>query len=172
MLDLDAFLTAVYVAVDDLYRERLAPAMAHRPGPKPVLSDSDVRTLAVCCAWGQWDSGRGFYRFACARLRPLFPCLVAYPEFNRRRRGLDPALAAVQRALAQRLGADLTRERLLDTVPVPVMVRKRHDDRRHRAKTLVGLVTHVQAALTAHTLGVSLNLALGRPPLALQDLVA
>jgi hypothetical protein len=297
MLDLDAFLTAVYVAVDDLYRARLAPVMAHRPGPKPVLSDSEVLTLALCCAWGPWDSERSFYRFACARLRPLFPRLVAYPEFNRRRRSLYPALAAVQRALAQRLGADLEPERLLDTVPVPVMVLKRHDDRgldfggaaevawcqakrqyyyglklvlaltldgvivrydlvpgatndreaagcvlepgrrywadkgffgrrrqadwreidhvdvratpprgvrapwpprlryrvarlrqlvevvgaqlvgqfrltRHRAKTLVGLVTRVQAALTAHTLGVVLNLALGRPPLALADLVA
>jgi hypothetical protein len=297
MLDLDASLTAVYVAVDDLYRGRLAPVMAHRPGPKPVLSDSEVLPLALCCAWGPWDSERAFYRFACARPRPLFPRLVADPEFNRRRRGLYPALAAVQRALAEGLGADLERERLLDTVPVPVMVLKRHGDRgldfggaaevawcqakrqfyfglklvlaltldgvivrddlvpaatndraaadavlepgrrywadkgffgarrqrdwreldgadvratpprggrgqwpprlryrvarlrqlvavvgaqlvgqfkltRHRAKTLVGLVARVQAALTAHTLGVALNLALGRPPLALQDLVA
>jgi hypothetical protein len=296
MLDLDAFLTAVYVAVDDLYRALVAPAVAHRPGPKPALSDSEVLTLAVCCVWGPWDSERAFYRFACARLRPLFPRLVAYPEFNRRRRSLYPALAAVQRGLARRLGADLERERLLDTVPVPVMVLKRHDDRgltfdgaadvgwcqakrqfyyglklvlaltldgvvvrydlvpaatndraaahavlepgcrywadkgffgercqaewratdradvratpprraparwppafarraarlrqrievvgaqlvdqfrltRHRAKTLGGLLARVQAALTAHTAGVYLNLALGRPALALKDLL-
>ena len=128
-LDLDTFLTALYTVVDDLYRERLAGVMAHRPGPKPVLSDSEVLTLAVCAEWGPWDSERAFYRVVRRRLRPLFPRLVSYPEFNRRRRSLYPALAAIQRGIAQRLGADLQRERLLDTVPVPVMVLKRHDDR-------------------------------------------
>jgi hypothetical protein len=38
-------------------------------------------------------------------------------------------LAAIQRAVAERLGAHLERERLLDTKPVAVMVLKRHDDR-------------------------------------------
>ena len=51
-LDLDTFLTAVYTIVDDLYRERLAAAMRHRPGPAPVLSDSEVLTLAICAEWG------------------------------------------------------------------------------------------------------------------------
>jgi hypothetical protein len=126
-LDLDTFLTALYTVVDDLYAERVAPAVAHRPGPAPVLSDSEVLALSLCAEWGPWESERAFYRFVCRRLRPLFPRLVSYPEFNRRRRSLYPALAAVQRGLAQRLGADLERERLLDTVPVPVMVLKRHD---------------------------------------------
>ena len=34
--DLDTFLTAVYAIVDDLYRERLAAALGHRPVPMPV----------------------------------------------------------------------------------------------------------------------------------------
>src|SRR5688500_1784315 len=118
-LDLDTFLTALYTAVDDRYAARVAPAVAHRPGPKPVLSDSEVLTLAVCAEWGPWDSERAFYRFVRRRLRPLFPRLVSYPEFDRRRRSLYPALAAVQRGIAARLGADLERERLLATVPVP-----------------------------------------------------
>src|SRR3989442_13233936 len=98
-LDLDTFLTALYTVVDDLYAARLAGVMAHRPGPKPVLSDSEVLTLAVWAEWGPWDSERAFYRFARRRLRPLFPRLVSCPEFNRRRRSLYPALAAVQRGL-------------------------------------------------------------------------
>ena len=128
-LDLDTFLTAVYTIVDDLYRERLAAAMRHRPGPAPILSDSEVLTLAICAEWGTWDSERAFWRFASRRLRHLFPRLVDQSEFNRRRRSLYPALAAIQRAVAERLGADLERERLLDTKPVAVMVLKRHDDR-------------------------------------------
>ena len=128
-LDLDTFLTTLYTVVDDLYRERLASALARRPGPAPALSDSEVLTLAICAEWGPWDSERGFWRFARARLRHLFPRLVDQSEFNRRRRCLYPALAAIQRAVAERLGAGLERERLLDTKPVAVMVLKRHDDR-------------------------------------------
>lgn len=128
-LDLETFLTALYTTVDDLYRERLAAGMSHRPGPSPALSDSEVLTLAICAEWGAWDSERGFWRFACQRLRHLFPRLVDQSEFNRRRRSLYPALAAIQRAVAERLGAHLERERLLDTKPVAVMVLKRHDER-------------------------------------------
>jgi DDE family transposase len=128
-LDLDTFLTAVYTVVDDLYRERLAGTLARRPGPAPALSDSEVLTLAICAEWGTRDSERSFWRFARRRLRHLFPRLVDQSEFNRRRRSLYPALAAIQRAVARRLGADLEKERLLDTKPVAVMVLKRHDDR-------------------------------------------
>jgi Transposase DDE domain len=128
-LDLDTFLTAAYTVVDDLYRERLAGALRHRPGPAPALSDSEVLALAICAEWGPWDSERGFWRFARRRLRHLFPRLVDQSEFNRRRRSLYPSLAAIQRAVAERLGAHLEGERLLDTKPVPVMVLQRHDDR-------------------------------------------
>jgi hypothetical protein len=128
-IDLETFLTALYTVVDDVYRERLVAALAHRPGPRPALSDSEVLTLAICAEWGAWDSEREFWRFAGRRLRHLFPRLVDQSEFNRRRRSLYPALAAIQRAVARKLGADLERERLLDTKPVAVMVLKRHDDR-------------------------------------------
>ena len=126
-VDWDTFLTAVYTIVDDLYQERLAATVGHRPGPTPALSDSEVLTLAICAEWGAWDSERGFWRFARQRLRHLFPRLVDQSEFNRRRRALYPALAAIQRAVAERLGAHLDRERLLDTKPVAGMVLKRHD---------------------------------------------
>jgi hypothetical protein len=103
--------------------------MAHRPGPAPALSDSEVLTLAICAEWGPWDSERGFGRFARQRLGHRFPRLVDQSEFNPRRRSLYPALAVVQRSVAARLGADVERERLLDSKPVAVMVLKRHDDR-------------------------------------------
>lgn len=300
-LDLDTFLTALYTAVDDLYKERL-PRLAGRRGAKPRLSDSEVLALSVCAEWGMWDSERAYWRFVRARLRHLFPHATDQSQFNRRRRALYPALASIQRALVERLGVDLERERIIDTKPVPVMHLKRRDhnglllagpaggraasagwcaskrehyygfklalsislagvvaryelvpahthdleaaaevlergcrywadkgfaSRRHqeewrefegaevvaepyrssrarwpreysrsvhrvrqlvevvnaqlqgqfaiersRAKTVWGLATRVQAKLTAHTFGVYLNLALGRPALALKDLVA
>ncbi len=128
MLDLDTFLTALYTVVDDLYLERVA-RFTNRPGPVPTLSDSEVLTLSVCAEWGQWDSERGFWRWACKHLTHLFPHLVDQSGFNRRRRALYPALTRIQRALLDRLGVDLQRERLLDTKPVSVMVLKRHDAR-------------------------------------------
>lgn len=42
---------------------------------------------------------------------------------------------------------------------------------RTRAKTLWGLVTRVQAKLTAHTFGIYFNLLMGRPALHLKALV-
>lgn len=128
MLDLDTFLTALYTVVDDLYRERLAEWL-HRRGPEPELSDSEVLTLSVCAEWGSWDSERAFWRFVRKRLGHLFPRAIDQSGFNRRRRALYPALTRIQAAIADRLGANLDRERILDTKPVPVMVLKRHDDR-------------------------------------------
>lgn len=120
-IDLDTFLVALYTEVDDLYKGEPAH-LAHRPGVKPELSDSEVLTLSVCAQWGLWDSERGFGRFAAKHLRHLFPRLLDQSQFNRRRRALYPALT-------QRLGVDLERERLLDTKPVSVRLLKPHDDR-------------------------------------------
>src|SRR5215212_2023258 len=98
-IDLDTFLTAVYTIVDDLYRERLAAHVRHRPGPGPALSDSEVLTLAICAEWGRWDSERSFWRFARAHLDHQFPRLVDQSEFNRRRRFLPHARRLPELAL-------------------------------------------------------------------------
>ena len=42
--------------------------------------DSEVLTLAICAEWGPWDSERGFWRFACQRLRHLFPSLLSVED--------------------------------------------------------------------------------------------
>ena len=51
-IDLDTFLVALYTIVDDLYQQHAAPAKPRRPGPPPVMSDSEVLTLALCRQWG------------------------------------------------------------------------------------------------------------------------
>ncbi len=44
MLDVDTFLTALYVMVDDFCHSQLPK---RRPGPQASLSDSEVITLAI-----------------------------------------------------------------------------------------------------------------------------
>ena len=60
-LDLDAFLTALYTIVDDLYKRYYVCRKPIRPGRRPELSDSEVLTLTLC---GQWfgTSERAFVR--------------------------------------------------------------------------------------------------------------
>jgi hypothetical protein len=74
MADLETFLIEVYVMVDDEV-PRLEAGAPPRPGPAPALSLSEAVTLAVLSQLQRFRSGRDFYRFAEARLRPLFPRL-------------------------------------------------------------------------------------------------
>jgi hypothetical protein len=46
-LDLDTFLTAVYVIVAELYQTQFARRKPRRPGPRPRSRDSEVLTLAL-----------------------------------------------------------------------------------------------------------------------------
>ena len=59
-MDLDTFLVALYTIVDDWYQQHMAGAKPVRPGPRPVVSDSEVLTLALCGQWGG-RSERAFY---------------------------------------------------------------------------------------------------------------
>src|SRR5215212_4841580 len=53
MLDVDTFLTILYVMVDDLCHCRRPK---RRPGPKASLSESEVITLAIFARWGRFAS--------------------------------------------------------------------------------------------------------------------
>src|SRR4051795_12793550 len=80
MLDVDTFLTALYVMVDD-FRHSHPPTK--RPGPKASLSESEVITLAIFARWSRFASERDFYRYASGHLREAFPTLPERSEFNR-----------------------------------------------------------------------------------------
>ena len=47
MLDVDTFLTTLYVTVDDFRQSHLLPEEESRPGPEASLSPSEVVTLAL-----------------------------------------------------------------------------------------------------------------------------
>ena len=81
MLDVDTFLTTLYVTVDDFYQSR--PRKEQRPGPDASLSPSEIATLAIFARWSRFSSERDFYRYASSRLRDAFPALPNRAQFNR-----------------------------------------------------------------------------------------
>jgi hypothetical protein len=80
MLDVDTFLSTLYVITDDLCQS--LPPKRH-PGPNASLSDSEVVTLAIFARWSRFASERDFYRYASGHLRGAFPTLPDRSQFNR-----------------------------------------------------------------------------------------
>ena len=78
-LDLETFLTTLYVRVDDLYEQAVRPQLPACRGPAPSLSDSEVLCLGLAAQWRSgvpWKSERGFLRYAVKYLRGMFPGLT------------------------------------------------------------------------------------------------
>lgn len=123
MLDPEAFLTELYVLVDEFATAALPPEGG--PGPAPALSRSEVVALAVFGQWARFASERDFWRYADARLRPLFPRLPDRARFNRALRRHQGATAAFALWLAEGLGAAEAAYEALDATAVPTRNAKR-----------------------------------------------
>jgi hypothetical protein len=80
MLDVDTFLTTLYVMVDDFCQSH---PPKKRPGPEAALSASEVLTLTIFAQWSRFASERDFYRYAQTNLTDAFPTLPSRPQFNR-----------------------------------------------------------------------------------------
>jgi hypothetical protein len=120
-LDLETFLTTLYVMVDDLYQRHVRPRLPPRRGPLPELSDSEVLCLGLAAQWrsGVPKSERSFVRYALAHLRPLFPSMTGQSALNRRLRRLWGAFILIQQAVAEQLWSAQDCE-IMDCVPVPI----------------------------------------------------
>ena len=81
MIDIDTFLTILYVMAEDFCNHHMNTEI--RPGPKASLSRGEVITLAVFGQWGRFQSERDFYRHAHHNLRSAFPDLPERSQFNR-----------------------------------------------------------------------------------------
>ena len=81
MVDVDPFLTTLYVMADDFGKTSLPPEP--HPGPQTALNRSEVVTLAIFGQWQSFGSERGFYRYAQRHLRTAFPSLPTREQFNR-----------------------------------------------------------------------------------------
>jgi hypothetical protein len=115
MIDVDTFLTALYVSVDDLVRQM---PRVPSPGPTAALSPSEVVTLALFGQWSPFPGEAAFYRYAAGRLRAAFPALPALSQFNRQVRACHRLLVAVGQRLAQRLDAPTCAYEALDSLGV------------------------------------------------------
>src|SRR3954453_22929982 len=84
MIDVDTFLTALYVVVDNFCQSLMQKERPRRHhGPDASLSPSEVVTLAIFARWGRFASERDFYRYADVCLRDAFPTLPDRSQFNR-----------------------------------------------------------------------------------------
>ncbi len=92
-MDLDTFLTTLYVMADDFCQSRF-PKAKHAPGPMASLQCSEVITLALFGQWVQFPSERAFYRYAQHHLRAAFPQLPDRSQFNRLMREYRDAITA------------------------------------------------------------------------------
>lgn len=123
MLDVDTFLTTLYVMVDDFCQSR--PQKVRRPGPDASLSDSEVVTLAIFARFCRFASERDFYRYADAHLRDAFPTLPNRSQFNRLVRSLARLLEEVALHLAELMGARGCPYEALDSAAMVVRDAKR-----------------------------------------------
>jgi hypothetical protein len=130
MVDVDTFLTTLYVMIDDFCQSH---PPRRRPGPGASLSDSEVITLAIFARWGRFRGERDFYRYARRRLRDAFPTLPDRSQFNRLVRscvGLIEGVALHLPALmpGTRGGGASASHEALDTSAMPVRDAKRRGE--------------------------------------------
>src|SRR5215510_12085304 len=123
MIDVDTFLTTLYVMIDDFCKASL-PAEAP-PGPHAALSRSEVLTLAIFGQWQAFSSERGFYRYAQRHLCAVFPSLPARTQFNRQLRHHQQVLVLCVLHLVQLLAAQQGPYEALDSSGIPIRDAKR-----------------------------------------------
>ncbi|HEY7413778.1 MAG TPA: hypothetical protein VH593_01185 [Ktedonobacteraceae bacterium] len=85
MIDVDTFITVLYVMVDEFCQSQSSKRETH-PGPQAALSCSEVVRLALFGQWVNFPSERAFYRYAEDHLRAAFPGLPHRAQFHRLQR--------------------------------------------------------------------------------------
>jgi hypothetical protein len=131
MIDVDTFLTTLYVTVDEYDKAHPPPSRTPvPPGPAASLSRSEVVTLALFAQWVRFDSERAFYRYATQQLRTAFPGLPARSQFNRllRHGAVQQLLVGVSQWLAERLAGGGCAYEVLDSTALVTRNAKRRGD--------------------------------------------
>ena len=100
MVDVDTFLTILYVMVEDFCQTR---PPKKRPAPEASLCQSEVITLAIFARWSRFASEREFYRYADGHMRGASPALPSRPQFNRLVRLYTQSIEQIAVKLGKRL---------------------------------------------------------------------
>jgi hypothetical protein len=122
MVDVDTFLTILYVMVDDFCQSR---PPKKRPGPEASLCQSEVITLAIFARWSRFASERDFYRYANGHMRGAFPTLPSRPQFNRLVRLYAQTIEEIAVKLGKMLEDKAHAYQALDSSAMPVRDAKR-----------------------------------------------
>jgi hypothetical protein len=120
-MDLDTFLTTVYVVVDDWYKATPDGSFKRRGGGKQAMSDSEVLTVALAGQWRcgvPWQSERGLVRYMQTHGRGWFPTMLGRSAFNQRVRNLWAAFVRLQQTLADWLEPSAVAYECVDCVPL------------------------------------------------------
>lgn len=117
--DFRDFCLLSYVVIDDLYQQ-LAPLFGLKPGPGAECSDSELITMALvgeCREWNKETTLLANWQF----FPDLFPVQPSRTRFNRRRRNLAQVINLIRQALLSLLEAASDCQRVIDSLPVPVI---------------------------------------------------
>ena len=121
-MDLNTFITTLYVWIDDWYKAEVAEQIARRHGPKAEMSDSEVLTVALVGQWRSgvpWKSERGVVRYMQTSGRRWFPTMLGRSRYNERVRNLWAVLVKLQQALANQLDRAASSYEVIDYLPLP-----------------------------------------------------
>jgi hypothetical protein len=126
VVDVDTFLTTLYVMVDDFCQSH--PRNERYPGPDASLSPSEVLTLAIFARWARFTSERDFYRYASTRLIDAFPTLPDRSQFNRLVRHSLGLIEEMALHLAEVMETQRCPYQALDSSAMPVRDAKRRGE--------------------------------------------
>ena len=118
MVDVDTFLTTLYVMVDDFCQTQ---PPKKRPGPEASLCQSEVITLSIFARWSRFASERDFYRYAEAHLRGAFPTLPYRSQFNRLVRFYAEDIEEIAVKLGEMLEGEAHPYQTLDSSAMPLL---------------------------------------------------
>jgi hypothetical protein len=133
-MDLDTFITILYVFVDNWYNREGAALMQRHAGRELQMSDSEVLTVAIAGQWREgvpWRSERSLVRYMLTHGRQWFPGMLKRSGFNYRVRQLWAALVRLQQVVAQEMTDAKDLYEVVDCVPLPACSRAQASQARH-----------------------------------------
>jgi len=128
-IDTETLITTIYFIVDNWYLTEGHKYLKHKPGKKPVFTDSEMITFIILKEFLQYKSERKFLGFMHGDYSDMFPNMVDQGQFNRRSRALRLIVDKLRSHFAGSFGAQLASLYVLDTEPVPVVGYKRPKDK-------------------------------------------